>query len=251
MDGTCRDATAWLCPHSSPTAVCSALPALSILGGRSGHPAGTWGHSSARKQCCARVLWGWAVGVSTRRVLGRLVSSLGASRSTSVSHCNIISGEKRSSLSIASKQQPLPPVLCLCSMVGSGWPCVLVPAFYPQGGCIFCRRGGQSMTCSKKSCRDGHPLMGTVGPSPGASTEPSHSPLLVHGETSGQYANKIQYFFFLTVSSDYYYYFFSKFHTQRYKPTKITLSHLFLGPHCLCFLCDHKEDAAQTLSLFL
>lgn len=28
--GLARDATAWLCPHPSPTAVCSASPALSL-----------------------------------------------------------------------------------------------------------------------------------------------------------------------------------------------------------------------------
>lgn len=75
-------------PHSSVFCLAS-----SILGGRSGHPAGTWGLFSARRQCCAGVLWGWAVGVSTSRVSERLVLSLGASCSTSVSHCNITSGK--------------------------------------------------------------------------------------------------------------------------------------------------------------
>lgn len=85
----------------------------------------------ARRQCCARLLWGWAVGVSTRRVLGRLVLSLGASCSTSV--CLSLQHrfrEKRSSLSIASKQQPVPPVLCLCSMVSTSWPCVCLSLLF-------------------------------------------------------------------------------------------------------------------------
>lgn len=45
--------------------------------------------------------------------------------------------------------------------------------------------------------------MGIAGPSPGASTEPPHSPLLVPGETSGQLANK--YSNFLTVSSNFFF----------------------------------------------
>lgn len=56
--GLARDAAARLCPHSSLTAVRSALPALSILGGRSGHPAGTWGLCKKAMLCKAVVRMG-------------------------------------------------------------------------------------------------------------------------------------------------------------------------------------------------
>lgn len=91
--GLARDAAARLCPHSSLTAVRSALPALSILGGRSGHPAGTWGLCKKAMLCKAVVGMGcWCFheeGFRKARFVSRCFL-----QHFCLSHCNIASGKR-------------------------------------------------------------------------------------------------------------------------------------------------------------
>lgn len=60
--------------------------------------------------------------------------------------------ENRSSHSTASKQPPLPPVPCLCSMVSTSWPCVCLSLLFILSEDAFsAQEGGQCVTCSKRS----------------------------------------------------------------------------------------------------